>query len=71
MKTILKLLFKEMMRKSGDVKHIHTASDLSKVIWSQEKLIALLAILNDEADFCSEEILYIAEQAYQEVRDND
>lgn len=71
MKTILKLLFKEMMYKDVNVKHIHTASDLSKVIWSQEKLIALLAFLNDETDFCSEEILYIAEQAYQEVRDND
>ena len=70
MKTLLKMLFKEMMYKQSGVKRIDTISDLCKTIVLQDKLIELFAVLNDEADFGTEEILYIANLAYQEVREN-
>lgn len=69
MKTLLKMLFKEMMFKQDAVRHINTIADLRRAVIAQEKLIELFAMLNDEADFSTEEILYIAELAYQEVRE--
>jgi len=69
MKTLLKMLFKEMMYKQSTVRRIDTVSDLCKAIIQQDKLIELFAVLNDEADFGTEEILYIANMAYQEVRE--
>lgn len=65
MKTLLKMLFKEMMFKQDAVRHINTIADLRRAVIAQEKLIELFAMLNDEADFSTEEILYIAELAYR------
>lgn len=71
MKTLLKMLFKEMMYKQSNVKRIDTIDDLCKVIIMQGKLVELFAVLNDEADFGTEEVLFIANKAYQEVHEND
>lgn len=72
MKKILKMLFKAIMRKYSDIKSIETLEDLCKAVWNASDIACIFAAMNDDQDgFSTEKILKIADEAYQEVLDNE
>lgn len=64
---ILKILFREIVRRQEDVKEVKTVPDLCRVSWNPSKVAEVFAALNDGAEMDTKEILAIANDAYQEV----
>lgn len=57
------------MERSNELKEINTISDLCEAVWDKGKLVKIFAANNDDQDgFSTEEILKIANTAYQEVK---
>ena len=68
MEEILKLLLQEILSKDDRVEKIETVKELCDAAWDRERLIRIFAANNDDRDgFSTEEILEIANEAYQEV----
>ena len=69
MDEILKMLFEVILERSSELKEINTISDLCEAVWDKGKLVKIFAANNDDQDgFSTEEILKIANAAYQEVK---
>lgn len=72
MEEILKMLFGEILIKREEIKKIGTVEDLCKVIWNKDKLVSIFAAINGDRDgFDTDEIIDIANKAYQEVCANE
>ena len=68
MEEILKMLFEAILNKNNKVENIATVQDLCDVAWDGNKVARLFAAMNDDQEgFGTEEILSIANEAYQEV----
>ena len=68
MEEILKMLFEAILNKNNKVENIATLQDLCDVAWDGNKIARLFAAMNDDQEgFGTEEILSIANKAYQEV----
>ena len=68
MEEILKMLLQEILSKDDRVEKIETVNELCDAAWDRERLIRIFAANNDDHDgFSTEEILEIANEAYQEV----
>lgn len=68
MEEILKMLFEAILNKNNKVENITTVQDLCNVAWDGNKVVRIFAANNDDQDgFSTEEILSIANKAYQEV----
>ena len=69
MEEVLKMLFEAILNKNNNVENIATVQDLCDVAWDGNKVVRIFAAMNDDRDgFGTEEILSIANKAYQEVR---
>lgn len=72
MEEILKMLFGEILIKREEIKKIGTVEDLCKVTWNKDKLVSIFAANNgDRGGFDTDEIIAIANKAYQEVCANE
>lgn len=68
MEEILKMLFEAILNKNNKVENIATVQDLCDAAWDGNKVVRIFAANNDDQDgFSTEEILSIANKAYQEV----
>ncbi len=68
MNEILKMLFKEILFKFDGIEKIETVKDLCTATLCSDKIAYIFAANNDDRDgFGTEEILSIANEAYQEV----
>ena len=68
MEEILEMLFEAILNKNNKVENIATVQDLCDVAWDSNKVVRIFAANNDDQDgFSTEEILSIANKAYQEV----
>lgn len=68
MEEILKMLFEAILNKNNKVENIETVQDLCDAAWDGNKVVRIFAANNDDRDgFSTEEILSIANKAYQEV----
>ena len=62
------MLFKEILFKFDGIEKIETVKDLCTATLSSDKIAYIFAANNDDRDgFGTEEILSIANEAYQEV----
>ena len=67
MEEVLKMLFEAILN-NNKVETIATVQDLCDVAWDGNKVARLFAAMNDDREgFSTEEILSIANKAYQEV----
>lgn len=73
MSEILKILFKEIMHKEESIEAIKSTSELCAVVWSEKKIVEIFSAINDDENivYYTEDILTIANAAYQEVKAND
>lgn len=68
MEKILKMLFKEILLQDKNIKKIETIEDLCNVAVQDKKIVYIFAANNDDIESLStEDILIIANKAYQEV----
>lgn len=71
MKEILKMLFELILFVDENVNEINDMDDLCDAALNPRKIIEIFAVMNDDQDgFSTEEILEIANEAYQEVCSN-
>ena len=72
MDVILRMLFRKMFFDTTRVEEIKTVDDLCKVSISTEEVARIFAAMNDDADgYGTKEILQIANEVYQEGKNND
>lgn len=72
MEKILKMLFLGSLFKNREVSEIKSIGDLCKAAFGAEKVTEIFAAMNDDKNGLStEEILKIANEAYQEVCGNE
>ena len=68
MEELMKILLKDIMLKGNEIEKIKTLEDLCKVTWNKDKLVMIFAANNGDRDgFDTDEIIAIANKAYQEV----
>lgn len=68
MEGILKMLFERLVMKMDSIQEVKTVEDLCRVSYSSNEIAKIFSFMNDDQDgFGTEEILEIANEAYQEV----
>ena len=72
MSKILKMLFMRILHKSQEIQEIKTIKDLHFVCWDSALITEIfVAVIKEDANFSTDDILEIANEAYQEVQVND
>jgi len=72
MDKILKILFAELLYKNREVSEIKSIGDLCKAAFGAEKIVKIFAaVIDGQNGISTEEILKIANEAYQEVCGNE
>lgn len=68
MSRILKMLFMEIMHKNPEIQEVKTIKDLHSVCWESAKVTEIFAVvIKEDVNFSTDDILEIANEAYQEV----
>lgn len=72
MDVILRMLLHEMFYSDSDVSEIRTVDDLCDAFVRERDVAKLFAAMNDDNDgYSTDEILKIANEVYQEEKNND
>lgn len=68
MSKILKMLFMRILYKNQEIQEIKTIKDLHSVCWDSALITEIFAaVIEEDVNFSTNDILEIANEAYQEV----
>ena len=68
MSKILKMLFMRILHKTQEIQEIKTIKDLHFVCWDSALITEIfVVVIKEDANFSIDDILKIANEAYQEV----